>query len=222
MRTFHLLASMEKNESASLSNWLLTPWLDRLSALFIASLSAHLLYSHRGQLSLLYVLFVASQIQIIFTMLVRRPAKRIETRPWILVLSLLRLFWPFFLFAMEAPEALRLVDSTMTNTISCVLFSLIIFSRMSLGRSLGCFPADRNIVVSGAYAIVRHPIQGLEILFFFNFLLAYFSLKIAAMVVIGTAIFYLKSEAEEQFLSQDEEYRRYREHVRWRFFPFVI
>jgi protein-S-isoprenylcysteine O-methyltransferase Ste14 len=213
---------MEKNKSDLISSWLLNPWLDRLSALFIASLSALLIYHHDYQMSLIYILFLVSQLQIILIFLFRRPAKRIETNPWVLAISLLRLFWPFILFSMGDPAAPRLIDIRITDAIACLLFGLIIYSRQSLGRSLGCFPADRKIVVNGAYAFVRHPIQGLEILFFFNFLLSCFTWKIGAMTLIGAGIYFLKSRAEEHFLCRDEEYRKYKEHVRWRFFPFVV
>lgn len=213
---------MPRNEAVPISKWLLAPWLDRGAAVFIAGLSAFWIYRHNAQVSLFSILFLVSQIQIMVNMLARRAATRIETNPWVLLLSLLRLFWPLLVFTSGTQDSLQLVNAEISNGISCVLFALIIFSRFSLGRSLGCFPADRKIVTTGAYGIVRHPIQALEVLFFINFFLSNTSLKTGALAALGTVIYYLKSEAEERFHSHDEEYRNYRETVRYRFIPFVI
>lgn len=204
------------------SDWLLVPWIERAGAVFIAALSVVLIYRHDIQFSPLSILFLASQIQIVVIMLSRRSATRVESNPWVLLLSLLRLFWPSLVFTSASADSLRLVNLEISNAISCVLFVLVIYSRYSLGRSLGCFPADRKIVTTGAYAYVRHPIQALEVLFFFNFLLSHFSLKTAVLAGLGTAIFYFKSQAEEKFYSQDEEYQNYRQKVRWRFIPLVM
>lgn len=213
---------MQRSETASLSKWLLLPWLDRAAAVFIATLSAVWIYRHNGQANLLSLLFLISQLQIMTNMLVRRRASRIETNPWILLLSLMRLFWPFLVFTSGESGALRLVNGDFSYALSCLLFCLIIFSRWSLGRSLGCFPADRKIVTSGAYAFVRHPIQALEVVFFLTFLLGNFTWKTGLLALSGTVIYYLKSEAEERFHAQDEEYRKYQAQVRWRFIPFIF
>jgi protein-S-isoprenylcysteine O-methyltransferase Ste14 len=83
-------------------------------------------------------------------------------------------------------------------------------------------PAQRDIVVRGAYRFMRHPIYSGVFIEFLAEGLAYYSLR--NLLITGGAIFWfaIKSLAEESFLKKDAAYAAYMERVRWRWFPGLI
>ncbi len=104
------------------------------------------------------------------------------------------------------------------------LFGLgaMILSLISLGKSFGIIPANRNVKNTGAYHLVRHPLYAAEIIFYIGFLLGNFSLH----NIIFTAFIFSgqvwRSILEEKLLSRDPVYREYLARVKWRFIPYVF
>jgi protein-S-isoprenylcysteine O-methyltransferase Ste14 len=99
---------------------------------------------------------------------------------------------------------------------------LMIWARLSLGRSIGLVPALRTLVTRGAYRYVRHPIYlAGSLIFVANLISAYSPLNVT-ILALGIFWFVLKSLAEESFLRSDPAYAEYMERVRWRWIPGII
>jgi protein-S-isoprenylcysteine O-methyltransferase Ste14 len=94
----------------------------------------------------------------------------------------------------------------------------------SLGAGFTTFPAPAargNLVVSGPYAVVRHPIYSGAILF-----LAGVALALSPWVLLGVAalavLWALKARVEERLLAaRYPDYAAYSERTRFRLVPFV-
>jgi protein-S-isoprenylcysteine O-methyltransferase Ste14 len=98
---------------------------------------------------------------------------------------------------------------------------LAFISLSSLGRSFGLLAANRGVRTEGAYRIVRHPAYASYFVVQFGFVLENFSpwnVAIFAVVVLAQL---MRIAQEEQFLSQDAEYQRYQEQVRYRLVPGI-
>jgi protein-S-isoprenylcysteine O-methyltransferase Ste14 len=99
---------------------------------------------------------------------------------------------------------------------------IVIGGKLSLGRSFGLMPANRGIVSTGLYRVVRHPI-------YMGYLISHVAFAAANptawnVVVLMTADLALLARAicEEQTLARDEAYRKYQQVVRWRVLPGVF
>ena len=111
------------------------------------------------------------------------------------------------------------VSGTLTVGISAIGLLVVIGGKLSLGRSFGLMPANRGIVSSGLYRVVRHPI-------YFGYLVTHAAFLAANplawnAVMLGAADVGLLRRAvcEEETLARDVEYRAYMQRVRWRVLP---
>ncbi len=95
-------------------------------------------------------------------------------------------------------------------------------AKIFLGRSFGIVPANRGVKRYGVYRFVRHPMYLGYILNQLGFLLFFFSLYNVAVYTVAWIAFWLRAKEEEKFLEADEEYRTYREKVRYRLFPGIV
>jgi protein-S-isoprenylcysteine O-methyltransferase Ste14 len=129
--------------------------------------------------------------------------------------------------ALAGPLLLRTVSTSpvadaWSAAISAAGLFVIISGKLSLGRSFGLMPANRGIVCSGLYKVVRHPIYAGYLVAHLGFALAHLSWwNIVVLVVADTALL-VRAGYEERTLSQDPEYAAYRERVRWRIVPWVF
>lgn len=95
-------------------------------------------------------------------------------------------------------------------------------AKVLLGRSFGLLPAQRGVVISGAYRIVRHPMYLGYLIGQMGFLLVNFSWR-NLMVELGVYLaLWLRIRREEAVLERSEEYRQYQQRVRWRLVPYVF
>lgn len=98
----------------------------------------------------------------------------------------------------------------------------IILSLMSLGRSFGIIPANRNIISHGTYRVVRHPLYLSEIIFYTGFFIGNISFRNSLLIVLILAGQLFRSLSEEKLLSADMEYTEYKRRVRFRFIPGIF
>jgi protein-S-isoprenylcysteine O-methyltransferase Ste14 len=97
-----------------------------------------------------------------------------------------------------------------------------VLGKLSLGRSFGLIPANRGIVSTGLYRIVRHPIYLGYLLTHVGFVAANpadWNLFILAAADIALM---MRAVREERTLAQDPAYRDYMQRVRWRIVPGVF
>jgi protein-S-isoprenylcysteine O-methyltransferase Ste14 len=90
---------------------------------------------------------------------------------------------------------------------------------MTLGRSFGLMPANRGVVSSGVYRVVRHPIYLGYLFTHVAFLFATPSTWNIAALLAADAALLMRAVCEEHTLSQDSQYRAYQQTVRWRVCP---
>jgi protein-S-isoprenylcysteine O-methyltransferase Ste14 len=96
-------------------------------------------------------------------------------------------------------------------------------AKLVLGRSFGLLPAQRGLVTSGPYRVMRHPIYCGYLISHIGFLLVNASWWNFAVLSVLCAAQLLRIRREEALLadSRDAQYNRYRCQVRWRVLPFV-
>ena len=104
---------------------------------------------------------------------------------------------------------------------ACGLF-VVIGGKLSLGRSFGLMPANRGVVSTGLYRIVRHPIYMGYLLTHIAFLAANPTVWNVIMLVGADAALLARAVCEERTLARDEAYRGYQQIVRWRVLPGVF
>ncbi len=91
-------------------------------------------------------------------------------------------------------------------------------SLASLGRSFGLAPADRGLVRTGAYRLVRHPIYAFELLFFVGYLLQVTTLHTVVILSAWAILQVIRILREESVI---DGYGEYREQTKWRLIPGV-
>ena len=110
----------------------------------------------------------------------------------------------------------------MILTLSWVGLVIAVYARLSLGRNIGFVPAQRQIVTTGAYGLVRHPIYTGAFVNYIALLLARYAPATLILVALGIFWFLIKSVVEERFLRADPEYAAYMARVRQRWIPGVV
>ena len=122
----------------------------------------------------------------------------------------------------RASEAVAFLPDAATAAISFAGLCLVIAGKIVLGRSFGLVPANRGIVASGPYLLVRHPIYSGYLITHVAFLLAHPSAwNIVVRVVADTALI-VRALFEERILVRDERYREYCTRVGWHLVPGVF
>ena len=159
---------------------------------------------------------------LVVTMVIRRPPKRITPNPWYWLLAFVATYWQLLVLGIMQ-QGRPLASNAMTDVIATVGILIVIWARLSLGRNIGFVPAQRELVHSGAYAYMRHPVYTGMLLTNAAFLLRAFSPLNALLLGLGAFWFIpVKSLVEEDFLRADPQYAEYMRRVRARWIPFVI
>ena len=112
-----------------------------------------------------------------------------------------------------------LLPQAATVALSCAGLTVVIAGKITLGRSFALLPANRGIVSSGLYGLVRHPIYLGYLITHVAYLAASPSAwNLFALVAADTALL-ARAVCEERTLAQDPAYREYQTRVRWRVAP---
>lgn len=94
-----------------------------------------------------------------------------------------------------------------------------IAAKLNLNRSFGIVPANRGVVTTGFYGIVRHPVYASYLIGHMAFLLLNPTAWNAIVYFVALAFQIGRMSAEEGLLSRDPEYAAYRQLVRFRLVP---
>jgi protein-S-isoprenylcysteine O-methyltransferase Ste14 len=162
------------------------------------------------------LLLLASELLVVVLTLVRRKTDTVDRRWRTRLIAGASIVGPFLL---RPSDGMGLSLEMMTATVSAAGLAIVVIAKLSLGRSFGLLPANRGVVSSGLYRLVRHPIY-LGYLFTHGaFLAANPSWwNVAALATADVALL-VRSAYEEEILRQDPAYVRYTRHVRWRIVP---
>ena len=115
-----------------------------------------------------------------------------------------------------------LASESVTVALSCVGLAIVIAGKAALGRSFALLPANRGIVSSGMYRLVRHPIYMGYLIAHVAYLLANPSVWNITALVLADAALLVRAVREEKTLALDPAYREYQQRVRWRVAPGIF
>jgi protein-S-isoprenylcysteine O-methyltransferase Ste14 len=167
-----------------------------------------------GRITGLFLLL--SEALVVVLTVVRRSALTVDRSFRARVLTGVSVLGPPLL----APgTAAALAPESLTVALSCAGLAIVIAGKITLGRSFALLPANRGIVSSGLYRVVRHPIYMGYLVSHVAFLVASPTLwNIAALLVADGALL-ARAVCEEQTLAKDPAYTAYQSRVRWRVAP---
>ena len=182
--------------------------------------AAYYRYQHYG-LNLPVIFYWVNTFVLVLTMVFRRPPTRITPNPWFWLLAFINTYFPQAMLPFM-DRGHSLVSPLLSNLLAIAALLVSVWARLSLGRNMGFVPAQREIVTTGAYRFVRHPIYTGLILSYLAVLLRIYSSRNATLLAIAVFWMLVKSFVEESFLRADPQYAAYMTQVRSRWIPFVI
>jgi protein-S-isoprenylcysteine O-methyltransferase Ste14 len=162
------------------------------------------------------LLLLASETLVIVFTVIRRSPSIVDRSIRARVLTAISMMGPPLI---RPSEVEALAPEITTVIISAVGLSVAIAGKMSLGRSFGLMPANRGIVSTGLYRLVRHPIYMGYLITHVGFLAANPTLWNATVLVVADLSLLMRAKREEQTLARDPAYRAYLGRVRWRVLP---
>jgi protein-S-isoprenylcysteine O-methyltransferase Ste14 len=161
------------------------------------------------------LLFLCNASLIVLFTLARRSASDVD-RSWTArTVTLAAVIGPLLF----RPGGVGLAPDYLAAAIGCAGFALSIGGTLALRRSFGLIPANRGIVRSGLYGIVRHPIYAGYLVSHVAFVLTYPTLWNAVVWAISDGAQFVRVRYEEQLLRRDSAYASYLRTVRWRVLP---
>ncbi len=174
-------------------------------------------FINTGRLTGLFLL--ASEALVVVLTVFRRSAVSVDRSFKARVLTAVSIMGPPLL----APAAVApLAAEGITVALSCAGLAVVIAGKITLGRSFALLPANRGVVSTGLYKIVRHPIYMGYLVTHVAFLVASPSLWNIVALVAADAALLVRAVCEEQALTQDPAYRDYQTRVRWRVAPGIF
>ena|SRR2546421_1300761 len=166
------------------------------------------------------VAMVINFVLLIATMVFRCPPVRVTTKPLYWATAFVATYWGVMTLGL-VDRGVPIAPTLLTHALALGSLAVGLLARLSLGRNIGFVPAQRELVMSGAYAFVRHPIYSGVFLSFLGVVLRGYSLRNLLIIGIGAGLFVIKTFMEEDFLKEDPAYARYMKRVRSRWIPFV-
>lgn len=177
-------------------------------------------YIRIKQVDFVHIVMLIQVLMQVVTMFARREPVRVTFNPLYWALAFVATYWPFLSIGLTTPGAV-IVPVWLADGVSLLSLVILIYARFSLGRNIGFVPAQRKLVMDGAYAYVRHPIYTGIFIAYFGVVLAGFSPLNLLLSAIGVMLFMVKSLVEERFLAEDPQYQQYMRQTRWRWLPGV-
>jgi protein-S-isoprenylcysteine O-methyltransferase Ste14 len=165
------------------------------------------------------LLLLVSEALVVVLTVMRRRTHLVDRSVAATVTTALSIAGPPLLRAGHVPG---LLPDIATAVVSAIGLVIVIGAKMTLGRSFGIAPANRGVVASGPYVVVRHPIYLGYLITHVGFLAANPTALNLAIVVLADGALILRALMEERLLSADAAYRTYCQRVAWHLVPGVF
>src|SRR5215471_4424215 len=183
-------ATAAPNLSSNLIRALSMPWLDRTIAAIACVPLVYLAYYryehwHHGFPLIASALNV---LIVVVTMVIRRPPKRVTPNPWYWLLAFVATYWDLLVLSF-LQQGHPLVGNWATDVIAMTGLAIVTWARLSLGRNIGFVPAQRELVHTGAYGYMRHPVYTGVLLTHIAFVLRAYSPVNATLMGLGVFCF---------------------------------
>ena len=162
------------------------------------------------------LLLLASETLVVVFTVFRRAPSIVDRSLRARMLTTMSMMGPFLV---RPASVLALAPELVTVIMSAAGLMVVIGGKMSLGRSFGLMPANRGIVSTGLYRLVRHPIYMGYLITHVGFVLANPTLWNALTLIFADLALMVRAKCEEKTLAQDAAYREYQQKVRWRVVP---
>lgn len=199
---------------------LLTDALARAAViLLLALMSANILSDFLKTRHLTGLLLLASETLAIGLMVTRRRAHVIDRSALAAAMTMLSVAGPPLL---RATGTAGLLPDRLTAGLSAAGLVVVIAGKLALGRSFGIIPANRGVVATGPYNLVRHPIYAGYLLTHAAFLIAHPDPRNVAIAVAADSALVIRALIEERVLARDTTYQAYCRRVEWHLVPGVF
>jgi protein-S-isoprenylcysteine O-methyltransferase Ste14 len=162
------------------------------------------------------LLLLVSEVLVVALTVMRREAATVDRSMRARMLTALSMLGPPLLQPGHLPA---IAPEVLTVALSAAGLGVVIAGKLTLGRSFGLMPANRGIVSSGVYRLVRHPIYTGYLLTHVAFLAANPGVWNILALVAADAALLARAVCEEATLARDAKYRNYQQMVRWRVMP---
>jgi protein-S-isoprenylcysteine O-methyltransferase Ste14 len=167
--------------------------------------------------SLLAWLFAAHNGLLAYFYACRKPAQKTDSRG--LWLGLAAALLPVFSIPYNEVGNVLVGNSWFLLAVGLVGYVLVLWSLLALGPRFGIGPADRGLIQTGPYRLVRHPMYLGELLF--RAAMAFLAPDwLAALLLVFALLLVqcMRIVREERIL---DGYADYQNDVRWRLLPGV-
>jgi protein-S-isoprenylcysteine O-methyltransferase Ste14 len=164
------------------------------------------------------LLLLVSESLVVVLTVARRPARTVDRSLHAAIPTGVSIIGPLLLYVREDGA---FVPDGLTAGCSAVGLVIVILAKVALGRSFGIAAANRGVVVTGAYACIRHPIYAGYLITHAAFLLAHPSAWNLSVLLVADSALLMRLRREEHVLGDDVAYQNYRQRVRWHLIPGV-
>ncbi|WP_241025515.1 MULTISPECIES: methyltransferase [Burkholderia] len=190
----------------------------RVSSVTVLGVFAYLTYmawrQNPGRITLI-LLLVSSALTVGLSAFAKLPKRR----DWHPVAVCFSIGGTFYYLTYQLDASTQLIPEWAGGSLLLCGIAFQLFAKLSLGRSFGLLPANRGVVSVGAYRFVRHPIYAAYLLSEIGFVLTNYSPRNAFMITSWMLLQIGRIYLEERVLSEDADYRAYKEKVRYRLIP---
>ncbi len=165
------------------------------------------------------LLLLTSEALVVALTIFRRRAKAVDHSAAAAIVTAISVAGPPLV---RVSAEVALLPDVATAVLSFAGLCLVIAGKLVLGRSFGLVPANRGVVASGPYLLVRHPIYSGYLITHIGFLLAHPSVWNIVLLGVADAALIVRALYEERILIRDERYREYCSRVGWHLVPGVF